>query len=105
KHIVFFILLAQVALFMGNVIMEIGRSWWLLHMNTRINIKIVSDFLIKLARLPLQFFDARRVGDIQQRILDHNRIEQLLSASSLNILFSFINLIIFSVILAGYHIW
>ena len=79
------------------------RSWIVLHMNTRINISLISDFLIKLMRLPLRFFDTKMIGDIMQRIGDHNRIEAFLTGSSIGTLFSFVNFFIFGGILAYYH--
>ncbi len=105
KNFVLLILLAQLALFLGNITMEITRSWLVLHMNTKIIIKIISDFIGKLMRLPLRFFEARRIGDIQQRILDYDRIRQLLSGHALSTLFSFINFIVFSIVLSLYNLW
>jgi ATP-binding cassette subfamily B protein len=101
-NFIYLILLAQVMLFMGKMGIDIIRSWILLHLSTRINISIISDFFIKLMRLPISFFDTRMTGDIMQRINDHHRIEQLLTSSSLNTLFSMVNLIIFSVVLLVY---
>lgn len=101
-NFIYLILLAQIMLFLGNMGIEIIRSWILLHLSTRINISIISDFFIKLMKLPISFFDTRMTGDIMQRINDHHRIEQLLTSSSLNTLFSLVNLIIFSVILLFY---
>ena len=75
----------------------------MLHMNTRINISLISDFLIKLMKLPLRFFDTRMIGDIMQRIGDHNRIESFLTGSSVATLFSFVNFFIFGWILACYN--
>ncbi|MFT3750020.1 MAG: peptidase domain-containing ABC transporter [Agriterribacter sp.] len=101
---VYLILFAQIALFFGNTAIEIIRSWLILHVNTRINISIISDFLIKLMRLPIKFFDIKRIGDITQRITDHQRIEQFLTGTSLYTLFSLINLLVFSFVLAIYSI-
>lgn len=103
KNIVVLVLCAQLALFAGNISMELIRSRIILKLNTRVTIHIVSDFLLKLIRLPIRFFDARRVGDIQQRILDHQRIELFLSGTTLATLFSFISFIVFSCILASYN--
>lgn len=96
------VLIAQLALFMGRTSVEFIRSWILLHISTRINISLISDFLIKLMKLPIGFFDTKMIGDIMQRIGDHRRIESFLTTSTLNILFSFINLIIFGIVLAIY---
>ncbi|WP_421941918.1 peptidase domain-containing ABC transporter [Pedobacter sp.] len=101
-NFIYLILLAQIMLFMGKMGIDIIRSWILLHLSTRINISIISDFFIKLMRLPISFFDTRMTGDIMQRINDHHRIEQLLTSSSLNTLFSMVNLIIFSIVLLMY---
>lgn len=96
------ILIAQVMLFASRTSVEFIRGWILLHLGTRINISILSDFLIKLMKLPVAFFDTKMVGDLLQRIGDHSRIESFLTSSTLDILFSFINLIIFGVVLAYY---
>lgn len=99
---IYLILLAQIMLFLGRMGIEVIRGWILLHLSTRISISLVSDFFIKLMNLPIGFFDTRMTGDIMQRINDHNRIENLLTNTSLNTLFSFINIIVFSFVLAYY---
>lgn len=101
-NFIYLVLLAQVMLFLGKMGIDIIRSWILLHLSTRINISIISDFFIKLMKLPISFFDTRMTGDIMQRINDHHRIEQLLTNSSLNTLFSLVNLVIYSIILLFY---
>lgn len=101
-NFIYLVLLAQVMLFLGKMGIEIIRSWILLHLSARINISIISDFFIKLMKLPISFFDTRMTGDIMQRINDHHRIEQLLTTSSLSTLFSLVNLIIFSIVLLFY---
>jgi ATP-binding cassette, subfamily B, bacterial len=101
-NFIYLVLLAQIMLFLGRMGIEMIRSWILLHLSARINISIISDFFIKLMKLPISFFDTRMTGDIMQRINDHTRIEQLLTSSSLNTLFSLVNLIIFSIVLLLY---
>lgn len=101
---VLLILISQLMLFLGSTAIEIIRSWILLHMNTRININLIADFLIKLMRLPIRYFDSKMIGDIQQRIGDHRRIQTFLTGSTLSTLFSFVNLVVFSVVLAIYSI-
>ena len=96
------ILISQLVLFMGTTAIEIIRSWIILHMNSRINISIISDFLIKLTKLPIRFFDTKMVGDITQRINDHSRIEHFLTTNTLNTLFSSVSLIVFSIVLGIY---
>ena len=97
------ILIAQLTVSVSQLFVEFIRSWILLHMNTRINISLISDFLIKLMKLPLRFFDTKMIGDIMQRIGDHNRIETFLTGSSISTLFSFINFFIFGGILIYYN--
>ncbi len=99
---IYLVLFAQIMLFLGKASIEIIRTWILLHISTRVNISLVSDFFIKLMNLPIGFFDTRITGDILQRINDHKRIERLLTQTSLNTLFSFVNLLIFGGILFVY---
>ena len=103
-HFVYLILIAQILLFLGKTSIEIIRSWILLHLSTRINISLISDFFIKLMNLPISYFDTKMTGDILQRINDHKRIERILTSSSMNVLFSTFNLIIFGFVLA-YYSW
>lgn len=102
-HFIWLVLFAQLFLFFGKTALEFIRSWILLHLSTRINISLISDFFIKLMNLPIAFFDVRMTGDIMQRINDHNRIERILTTSSLNILFSFVNMLIMGGVLAYYN--
>jgi ATP-binding cassette subfamily B protein len=103
-HFIYLILFAQLFLFIGRTALELIRSWILLHLSTRINISLISDFFIKLMNLPISFFDVRMTGDIMQRINDHHRIERVLTTSSLNVLFSFINMIVMGAVLAYYNL-
>lgn len=103
-HFLYLVLIGQLFVFLGRTSVEIIRGWILLHLSTRINISLVSDFLIKLMKLPLAFFDIKMTGDIMQRIGDHQRIEHLLTNQSLNVLFSVINFIVFGAVLAIYNI-
>ena len=98
------ILIAQFVIFIAQLSVSFIRSWIVLHMNTRINIALISDFLAKLMRLPLNFFDTKMVGDIMQRIGDHKRIETFMTGSSINTLFSFVNFIVFGFVLAYYNL-
>lgn len=101
---IYLVLLAQLMLFIGRTAIELIRGWILLHMSSRINISLVADFFIKLMRLPIAFFDSKMTGDIMQRIGDHYRIESFLTSQSLNVLFSFFNFIIFSIVLIFYNL-
>ena len=100
---VYLVLLAQIALVIGRLVTDFVRSWILLHISIRINISILTDFLIKLMKLSVSFFDSKKTGDILQRMNDHQRIESFLTGSSINLLFSFANLAIFSVALAVFN--
>jgi ATP-binding cassette subfamily B protein len=97
---IYLILAFQFVLLMSSMGINFIRRWILLHLSTRINIALISDFLAKLMRLPIGFFDSKQTGDILQRIGDHRRVESFFTTSSLNILFSLFNLVVFSVILA-----
>ncbi|MES2630297.1 MAG: cysteine peptidase family C39 domain-containing protein, partial [Bacteroidota bacterium] len=99
---VYLILIAQMMLFISRMSVEIIRSYILLHLGTRINISIISDFLVKMMRLPISFFNQKMIGDILQRIGDHQRISVFLTSNSLSILFSSINFVVFGAILLYY---
>ncbi len=103
-HFIYLVLAAQSMLFLGRMSVDFIRSWILLHISTRINLSILSDFLSKLLRLPISFFDSKMTGDIMQRIGDHHRIESFLTGTSLNVLFSLFNLVVFSFIAAFYNL-
>ena len=103
-NFIYLILIAQLFLFIGKAALEIIRSWILLHLSTRINISLISDFFIKLMKLPISYFDVKMTGDLLQRINDHSRIERVLTTSSLSMLFSFFNLIVFSFVLGFYSL-
>lgn len=99
---IYLVLIAQMVLFISQMSVNFIRSWILLHVSTRINISLISDFLIKLMKLPIGFFDTKMIGDIMQRIGDHRRIEEFLTSQTLSTLFSFINILIFGAVLAYY---
>jgi ATP-binding cassette subfamily B protein len=101
---IYLILFAQLALVIGRMSVEFIRGWLLLHIGTRVNVSIISGFLQKLMSLPVAFFDTKLTGDILQRIDDNNRIENFLTSTSLSILFSFFNIIVFGIVLAIYSL-
>jgi len=102
-NFVYIILIAQAMLIIGRVSVDFIRSWILLHISTRVNVSILTDFLIKLMKLPMGFFDTKMTGDIMQRMNDQKRIENFLTGSTLSTLFSMFNLLVFSVVLAYYN--
>lgn len=101
---IYIILIAQIMLFISRTVVEFIRSRILLYISTRINISLLSDFWAKLMRLPLSFFDTKQTGDILQRINDQHRIENFLTGTALSTIFSFISIIIFSVVLLVYSV-
>jgi ATP-binding cassette subfamily B protein len=103
-HFITIILFAQLALFAGRLSVDFIKAWILYHISSRININILTDFLIKLMKLPLSYFDSKKTGDIMQRMNDHSRIQNFLTGTSLTTLFSVFNLIIFSVVLGMYNL-
>ncbi|MBS1529230.1 MAG: peptidase domain-containing ABC transporter [Bacteroidetes bacterium] len=103
-NFIYIILIAQAMLIIGRVSVDFIRSWILLHMSTRVNVSILTDFLIKLMKLPMSFFDTKMTGDIMQRMNDQKKIESFLTGSTLSTLFSMFNLVVFSVVLAYYNL-
>lgn len=103
-NFIYLVLIAHLMLFISRMCVEFIRSWIMLHISTRINISLISDFLIKLMKLPIRFFDTKMTGDIIQRIEDHSRIENFLTGQTLSILFSMVNLLLFGAVMAWYNL-
>lgn len=101
--IIFLILLGQMFLEVGCTTLNFMRNWILLKASTQINISLISDYLSKLMRLPMSFFETKLTGDITQRINDHTRIQSFLTNSSLDTIFSIISLIVFGIIILTYN--
>ena len=101
---VWLVLLAEMMLLFSRTAIDFIRSKILLHISTRINISLISDFFIKLMKLPMKFFDTKLMGDLLQRIEDHRRVEQFLTSSSLSLLFSFFTFLVFGIVLAIYNL-
>lgn len=100
---VWLILVAQLMLIFSRTAIDFIRRRILLHISARINISLISDFFIKLMKLPMQFFDTKLTGDLLQRIEDHRRIETFLTAQSLNLLFSLFSFFVFGAVLLFYN--
>ncbi len=98
------LLLAQLSLFVGSFIMNLITSWVSLYMSTRININILFDYLNKLLRLPMTFFETKNVGDYNQRISDHSRLQSFVTDNTLQTVFSFFSSIVLLVIIAWFSI-
>ena len=103
-NVITLILFAQLGFFIATLSIDYIRSWIMLHMNSRIDIQLIADFLIKLTAMPLKFFDSRMTGDILQRIGDHGRIKNFLLSNSMRIIFSLINFVVYLAILAYYNV-
>ncbi len=101
-HFVALILMFQLFLFVTSTLADVIRSHLLLHIGSRINISILSDFLVKMVKLPLKFFESKMPGDLIQRIQDHVVIEEFISSSLLTFSFTLLNLIIYSCVLYFY---
>lgn len=102
-NLIYLILAGQLMLVLSRASVDFIRRWILLHISTRVNISLLSDFLIKLMRLPMSFFDTKMTGDLLQRINDHERVERFLTAQSLTVLFSAFSFVIFGGVLLYYN--
>jgi ATP-binding cassette subfamily B protein len=101
---VLMVLVAQLILSLSQTANGLLRTWISLHVTSRVSISLISDFLIKLMKLPISFFDVKLIGDIMQRIGDHNRIQSFLTDSLISITFAVITLIMYAVIMATYNL-
>lgn len=101
---IYLILISQLVLILSQTLVSIFREWILIHITSRFNIKMISDFLYKMLKLPVSYFDSRNTGEHLQRITDHTRIQNFVSSSSLNMVFSMVTFVIFNFILAYYNL-
>jgi ATP-binding cassette, subfamily B, bacterial len=101
---IYLILISQLVLIFSQTLVSIFREWLLIHITSRFNIKMISDFLFKMLKLPVSYFDTRNTGEHLQRIQDHTRIQNFVSSSTLNMVFSMITFVIFNCILAYYNL-
>ena len=100
---IWLILLGQLMLTFSSTAIDFIRRWLLLHISMRINISLVSDFFIKLLKLPMSFFDTKLLGDLMQRMGDHSRVNGFLTGQTLTIAFSLFSFAVFSVVLFLYN--
>ena len=96
-------LIAQLLLVLGQAANDLIRNWLMLHMTTRVSVSLISDFLAKLMRLPIAFFDSRKVGDIMQRIGDYSRIQSFLTGTLLSAIMAVVTFVIYGCVMAGYN--
>lgn len=97
-------LIAQVAVIFGQLVNNLLQGWLMLHTSTRISIALISDFIAKLMRLPIAFFDTKLTGDIMQRVLDHSRIQNFLTKSLLSIILAAFLFVFYGIVLGGYNL-
>lgn len=102
-HFIILILIAQFTLLFSSTFIDFLRRRVLLHISTRINISLISDFFIKLMKLPMSFFDTKQIGDLIERVDDHDRVQRFLTTQSLGLLFSVFNIAIFGIVLLIYN--
>lgn len=100
---IWLILLGQLMLTVSRTAIDFIRRWLLLHISLRINISLVSDFFIKLLKLPMSFFDTKLIGDLMQRMGDHSRVNTFLTQQTLSIVFSLFTFVVFSIVLLSYN--
>ena len=103
-RLIYLILAAQMMLVIGRTAGDFVRRWILLRISVRINLSLISDFLQKMVRLPMSFFDTKRTGDILQRIEDHRTVESFITSKALEALFSSVTLLVFSGVLFYYNV-
>lgn len=101
--LIWLILAGQLMLTVSRTALDFIRRWLLLHISMRVNISLVSDFFIKLLRLPMSFFDTKMMGDLMQRMGDHTRVNNFLTGQTLSLMFSLLSLVVFSVVLLAYN--
>ncbi len=101
---IYLILIGQLMLTVSRTSVDFIRRWILLHISMRINISLVSDFFIKLLKLPMSFFDTKLLGDLMQRMNDHSRVEKFLTTQTLSVMFSFLSFIVFGIVLLWYSL-
>lgn len=101
--LIWMILLGELMIVTGRTATDFIRRWLLLHISMRINISLVSDFFIKLLKLPMSFFDTKLMGDLLQRMDDHSRVQSFLTNQVLGIMFSMLSLVVFGFVLFIYN--
>ena len=101
---IWLVLFGELFIIIGRTATDFIRRWLLLHISIRINISLVSDFFIKLLKLPMSFFDCKMMGDLMQRINDHSRVQSFLTSQTLGLMFTMLNFIVFGMVLLCYSL-
>lgn len=102
-NLIVLICAGQFIFLISRSVIDLIRRWILIHLATIFNISLIHNFLLKVIRLPLAYFEFKSFGDLLQRIEDHKRIDRLINSSSLNAVFSIITFIIYGIILLIYN--
>ena len=102
---IYLVLAGQLMLVLSSTAIDFVRRWILLHISVRVNLSLLSDFIIKLMKLPMGFFEAKQIGDLMQRMNDHERVQQFLTTQTLGILYSLFSFVIFGAVLLYYDVW
>lgn len=102
-NFIWLILLGELMIVTGRTATDFIRRWLLLHISMRINISLISDFFIKLLKLPMSFFDTKLMGDLLQRISDHTRVQSFLTNQTLSVLFTSLSFVVFGIVLLIYN--
>lgn len=97
------VLIGNISILLSVMIFNVIRDWILMHITARVNIALISDYLIKLMKLPVTFFENKLLGDILQRAQDHERIRSFIMNNSLSLIFSILTFVVFSIILLIYN--
>ena len=101
--LIWLILLGELMIVVGRTATDFIRRWLLLHISMRINISLVSDFFIKLLKLPMSFFDTKLMGDLLQRMNDHSRVQSFLTNQVLSVMFTMLSFVVFGIVLFIYN--
>jgi len=103
-NFVYLVLVGQIIIFLGETMVGVIQNWLLLYLGTRVNVAMISEFLMKLMKKPIKFFDTKNSGDLLQRIEDHKRIEEFLTSGTLRLVFSLFTLVVFAGLLLYYSL-
>lgn len=102
-NFIWLVLLGELLIIIGKAATDFIRRWLLLHISVRVNISLVSDFFIKLLKLPMPFFESKHLGDLTQRVGDHNRVQSFLTNQTLNVAFALLSFLVLGVVLFIYN--
>jgi len=100
---IWLVLLGELMIVVGRTATDFIRRWLLLHISMRVNISLLSDFFIKLLKLPMGFFDTKLTGDLMQRMADHQRVQSFLTRETLGVMFTMLSFVVFGVVLLVYN--